>query len=118
MRLSILLLSCASLFAQSSPMELLNHNRPMVDAHNCYPYEGQWTDRRDRALGTGYPVGIEQDLAWGVNPATGKGRPVVTHSNKPTGTEPTLQEYFFEHVRPLVEKALRENDRASWPLIT
>ena len=28
-----------------------------------------------------------------------------------------LRDYFFEHVRPIVEKALRDNDRASWPLI-
>jgi hypothetical protein len=48
-------------FGQS--LDLINHNRPIVDAHNCYPYEGQWSDRVDRALKTGYPVGIEQDLA-------------------------------------------------------
>jgi hypothetical protein len=24
-----------------------------VDAHNCYPYEGNWADRIDRALSVG-----------------------------------------------------------------
>jgi hypothetical protein len=102
-----------ALFAQSRPMDLLNHNRPLVDAHNCYPYEGQWRDRLDRALSAGLPIGIEQDLAWG-----SQGTPVVSHSRDVKGGEPTLREHFFEHVRPLVEKALRENNRASWPLIT
>jgi len=112
------LASYASLQAQSSRLDLLNHNRPIVDAHNCYPYAGEWADRLDRALGTGYPVGIEQDLAWGVDKATGKGRPVVSHSKETTGNEPTLRDYFFEQVRPRVEQALRENNRAQWPLIT
>ena len=71
----------------------------------------------DRALKTGFPVGIEQDLAWYVDPATGKGRVVVTHTPKTNGSEPTLRDYFFEKVRPIVEKALAENDRAHWPLI-
>jgi hypothetical protein len=103
--------------AQQGPPEYLNHNRPVLDAHNCYPYNGQWADRIDRAISTGYPVGIEQDVAWAVDKATGKGRPVVTHTPKTTGDEPTLREYFFEHVRPIMEKALVQNDRAHWPLI-
>jgi hypothetical protein len=92
-------------------LDFLNHNRPVLDAHNCYPYKGQWTNRIDRALKTGYPVGIEQDIAWA------NGRAVVSHDAKTTGTEPTLRDHFFERVRPLVEKALAENDRARWPLI-
>lgn len=105
------------LFAQPAQLAFLNHNQPVLDAHNCYPYDGKWTDRIDRALGTGFPVSIEQDIAWAVNPATGKGRPVVTHTANTTGTEPSLRDYFFERVRPIVEKALAQNDRASWPLI-
>ena len=38
--------------------------RVLLDAHNAYPYHGQWRDRIDRALATGVPVAIEQDLAW------------------------------------------------------
>ncbi len=105
------------LCAQSNSLDFLNHNRPVLDAHNCYPYDGQWSDRIDRALKTGYPVSIEQDIAWAVDPATGKGRPVVTHTPKTTGSEPALRDYFFERVRPIVEKALADNDRARWPLI-
>lgn len=107
----VLSLFVAPACAQNGALDFLNHNRPVLDAHNCYPYEGRWADRIDRALKTGFPVGIEQDLAWG------GGRPVVSHSAKTTGSEPSLREYFFERVRPLVEKALAENDRARWPLI-
>jgi hypothetical protein len=106
--------------AQAPSLDSVVHNRSVLDAHNCYPYEGQWSDRIDRALGTraaGFPVAIEQDIAWGIDKATGKFRPVVTHRKETTGDEPTLREHFFEHVRPIIEKALRDNDRASWPLI-
>jgi len=103
--------------AQTPSLDFLNHNRPVLDAHNCYPYEGKWADRIDRALKTAFPVGIEQDMAWYVDPATGKGRAVVSHTSKTTGSEPLLRDYFFERVRPIVEKALADNDRASWPLI-
>jgi hypothetical protein len=110
MRLAALLFAAAlSLAAQD--LEFLNHNRPILDAHNCYPYNGQWADRIDRALKTGFPVGIEQDIAWA------NGRPVVSHDAKTKGTEPALRDHFFERVRPIVEKALAENDRARWPLI-
>src|SRR6185436_8544886 len=35
-----------------------------------------------------------------------------------SGQEPTMRDYFFERVRPLVEKALREERRDTWPIIT
>jgi hypothetical protein len=85
--------------------------RPIADAHNCYPYEGRWSNRLDRALSFGFPVAIEQDLAWSVDHI------VVSHTPQPSGAEPTLREYFFERVRPIVEKALRENKRDTWPII-
>ena len=103
--------------SSASPLDFLNHNRPILDAHNCYPYDGQFADRIDRALSQKFPIGIEQDIAWAIDPKTGKGRPVVTHTPNTTGSEPTLKEHFFERVRPIVEKALQENDRASWPII-
>jgi hypothetical protein len=109
------ILFCSAVCAQSQ-LAFLNHGKPVLDAHNCYPYEGQWADRIDRALHTGVPVGIEQDLAWFVD-SSGKGHLVVSHTSKTNGSEPTLKDYFFEHVRPLVERALRENDRSKWPLI-
>src|SRR5580704_16077837 len=117
-KLLCLLALAPLLCAQSSnPLDFLNHNRPVLDAHNCYPYEGQWSDRIDRALKSGFPIGIEQDIAWAADPVTGKGRPVVTHTPKTTGSEPTLRDHFFEHVRPVIEKALAQNDRAHWPII-
>src|SRR5437764_15479192 len=103
-------LICATA-AATDPLDFLNHSRPVLDAHNCYPYKGQWSDRIERALKTGFPVGIEQDLALNGD------RVVVSHDAKTTGSEPALRDHFFERVRPIVEKALQENDRAKWPLI-
>ncbi|MCU1295246.1 MAG: hypothetical protein JWP08_4096 [Bryobacterales bacterium] len=104
-------------FTQEPDLDFLNHGRPVPDAHNCYPYDGRWNDRVDRALKTGFPVGIEQDLAWSVDPASGKGRVVVSHDAKTTGSEPEERQYFFERVRPLIEKELAGGDRSKWPLI-
>jgi hypothetical protein len=109
--------AAVSLCAQPAPIDFLNNNRPVLDAHNCYPYEGQYGDRIDRALKTGFPVAIEQDIAWGVDRKTARRRPVVAHSSKTTGAEPALRDHFFERVRPIIEKALAENNRAQWPLI-
>jgi hypothetical protein len=109
--LAVWLLLTLPLLAQDTGFGFLNHGNPVLDAHNCYPYEGQWADRLQRALSAGFPVGIEQDLAWY------NGKIVVTHTPKTTGEEPSLRDYFFEPVRPMVEKALRENAREKWPLI-
>lgn len=117
LRAVVLCVFSLTLLRAQPSLQLLNHNRSMLDAHNCYPYDGAWTDRLDRALAAGYPVGIEQDLAWGLDPTTGQGRPVVTHNKDGKSTDPTLRDYFFEHIRPRVQKALRENRRDQWPLI-
>jgi len=109
------MLSCAT--AGAADLAFLNHGHPVLDAHNCYPYDGRWNDRAHRALDSGFPLSIEQDLAWYVDPKTGKGRVVVSHTPTPTGREPTLRAYFFEQVRPVIEKALVENERREWPLI-
>ena len=47
----------------------------------------------------------------------GNGRLVVSHTSKTNGSKPSLKTYFFEHVRPIVEQALRENNKSQWPLI-
>ena len=92
--------------------------RVLLDAHNCYPYDGKWPERIQRALGTGLPLAIEQDLAWFVDPRSGVGRSAVTHGEPFTGSEPSMRDYFFERIRPIVEQALRENRREEWPIIT
>ena len=107
--------TATELLAQKVPQP---GSRVITDAHNCYPYFEWWGDRIDRALSTGAPVAIEQDLAWYTNPVTGKSWSVVTHGEPVTGREPTLEKYFFERVRPTVEKALRERNHGDWPLIT
>src|SRR5262245_11979438 len=38
--------------------------RVLLDAHNAYVENGEWSDRLDRALATGLPIAIEQDLVW------------------------------------------------------
>ena len=103
MRFAWLVLMALPAFAQGT-LDYLNHNRPVLDAHNCYPYKGEWADRIDRALSTGSPVGIEQDLAWYVDPATGKGRVVVSHTEKVTGTEPELRTLLS--ARPFIAAAI------------
>jgi|KBSMisStaDraftv2_1062788.scaffolds.fasta_scaffold68245_3 hypothetical protein len=103
----LLFFLAACLYAQTNFFA----GRPLADAHNCYPYEGHWSNRLDRALSFGFPVAIEQDLAWAVDHI------VVSHTPQPTGAEPTLQQHFFERVRPIVEQALRENRRETWPII-
>lgn len=111
-------LSVAALLSgQQTDFQFLNHGRPLFDAHNCYPYEGRFADRIHRALNTGLPVAIEQDLAWYVDPATGVGRVVVSHTPRTNGSEPSLRDHFFERVRPMMEAALAKNDRSSWPVI-
>jgi hypothetical protein len=114
---AIFSLALSSAVAQGPDLDFLNHNKPILDAHNCYPYEGRWNDRIQRALKSGFPVSIEQDLAWYVDPASGKGRVVVSHTPKPTGLEPTLEDYFFKQVTPVMAKILKENKRDQWPLI-
>src|ERR1044071_6582081 len=110
MRLFAGCLLAAVLHAQPQ-LDFLNHNGSLLDAHNCYPERGLWADRIERALKTGFPMAIEQDLAWS------GGRAILSHTEKPAGGEPGLREYFFERVRPLIEKELADNHRARWPLI-
>jgi hypothetical protein len=84
---------------------------PLLDAHNCYPEKGQHANRIERALALGFPIAIEQDVAFW------DGHAVVSHTEKTTGVEPTLRAHFFERVRPLMDKALKENRKSEWPLI-
>src|SRR6267154_4089916 len=108
------LVCCSSLNAQ----RLHPGTRTVMDAHNCYPYFEWWGDRIDRALSAGTPLAIEQDLGWYTDPKTGKSWSVVTHGNPITGEEPTMEQYFFARVRPIVEQALKEGNHGDWPLIT
>ena len=89
--------------------------RVLLDAHNAYPERGQWRDRIDRALSTGTPVAIEQDLYW--SQLGGAPQVVVAHDDDALTGAPTLESHFFERLRPVMERALRENRREQWPLI-
>ena len=48
----------------------------------------------------------------------GQARSIVTHGVPSTGHEPSMKEYFFEKVRPVVETAMKSTDHHDWPLIT
>ena len=92
-------------------------SRVITDAHNCYPYYEWWYDRIDRALSTGAPVAIEQDLAWYTD-KTGKSWSIVTHGEPLSPSSPTMEHYFFDKVKPIVEQALKDGNKGNWPLIT
>jgi hypothetical protein len=85
--------------------------RVLLDAHNAYPENGRWADRLERALSTGTPIAIEQDLVWY------RGQSVVSHGPPYTGEEPSVEDYFFQRIRPLLEQAVRDQRRESWPIV-
>jgi hypothetical protein len=91
--------------------------RVLLDAHNSYPEGGRWADRIDRALSTGTPLAIEQDLYWRRDPSSGAYAIVVAHDSAALDGAPTLEAYFFDKIRPIMERALRENRRESWPAV-
>lgn len=92
--------------------------RVLLDAHNAYPDAGRWDDRLDRALATGPPLAIEQDLAWCRPAGSDRFESVVSHEATCRGDEPTLRAYFFDRIRPLIERALEGGPSADWPLVT
>ncbi|MEW5978142.1 MAG: hypothetical protein AB1898_20290 [Acidobacteriota bacterium] len=91
--------------------------RVLLDAHNCYPSNGKGQARMDRALRSGLPLAIEQDLVWYTDPRTGRSWSIISHGEPLTGHEPTLRDHFFERIRPIVEDALRAQHQDKWPLI-
>lgn len=113
-----LLFSLLAGIAASAQDNFAPGTRTIVDAHNCYPYNGRWSDRIDRALATGTPIGIEQDLVWFRDPKTGAGHSVLSHDLHPSGDEPTLESYFFSKVKPLIEAELQHPHPENWPIIT
>ena len=115
--LAFLLIAAPSPLAQKNDLFHVNGGKPLPDAHNCYPYDGKWANRIDRALSIGFPVAIEQDIAPYVDPATGVVTAKVTHRERATAQDPALRDHFFERVRPIIERALREKKKDRWPLI-
>lgn len=109
-------IALAPLAAQSPTSGYGPGRRSLLDAHNAYPYEGRFADRIDRGLATGLPVAIEQDLIWRAG-TDGHGVSVVAHDVEHAGDAPTFERYFFERIRPLMERALAENARHTWPVL-
>ena len=88
-------------------------SRTQILSHNAYPDHGKFTDRLDRAIAAGVPFAVEEDLAWI------DGRSLVIHGAKNASPDdPTLESYFFPKVKPIMEKALKDGNKGSWPLVT
>ena len=104
--------------AAATPPPFLPGGRVLLDAHNAYPEQGLYANRIDRALATGLPLAIEQDVAWCRVTGTGRFEPVVAHQPECRGNEPTLRAYFFQRVAPLLDAALARGASGEWPLIT
>jgi hypothetical protein len=99
-----------------APAPLLLSHGSLLHAHNAYPEGGRWRDRIDRALATGLPVVIEQDIAYAPRNESHL-RTVVSHEATLKGSEPTLEEHFFDRVRPLMERELASGQRDRWPVM-
>ena len=111
--LSLCALMTAPVWAQHGRSNFTPGARIEVLAHNAYPDHGKYADRLDRAIASGMPFVVEEDLAW-LN-----GKSVVIHGAKnASADDPTLETYFFPKVAPLMEKALQSGDKSKWPLIT
>ncbi len=91
--------------------------RVLLDAHNAYPDRGRFVNRIDRAIATGVPLAIEQDLFGRRNARSGRLDVVVAHEREGVAVAPLLETYFFEKIRPIMERALHEQQRDTWPLI-
>ena len=116
--LSVLIVSLAAALAAQGPADhYFSGRRVLLDAHNAYPYQGQWNNRVDRALATGVPLAVEQDLVWRAPIPVRSGHSIVSHGEPFTEQEPTLRD-FFERIRPIVTGAHAANLRDQWPLIT
>ena len=112
-----LILALAAATAAQSPAGYAPGRRVLLDAHNAYPYQGRWSDRLERALKTGVPLAIEQDLVWRPATTDSAARSIVSHGEPFTGDEPTLRD-FFERVRPIAAAALAGSSQQDWPLVT
>ena len=114
----VMAMTAAAPLSALSPSGFAPGSRVLIDAHNAYPSDGKFADRIDRALATGLPLAIEQDLWWFVDPRSGVGRTVVSHGGEDAALAPTFEDYFFAKVAPIMARALKENRRDDWPLIT
>lgn len=87
--------------------------RTIMLAHNAYPDHGKYADRLDRAISSGQPFAVEEDLSWT------DGKSLMIHGAKNVGgDDPTLESYFFPKIRPVIERALKEGNKGNWPVVT
>lgn len=114
---AVLVASGLGTITHGQTMAAMLGGRSLVHAHNCYPEEGQWADRIDRALAIGQvPTVIEQDIAYSPDQPPAD-RPVVAHDAKLPAAAPSLRRYFFDRVRPVIERALADGQKQQWPVV-
>src|ERR1700733_7473665 len=61
---AIAALAAASSWAQHGKSNFTPGARIEILAHNAYPDHGKYADRLDRAIASGQPFVVEEDLAW------------------------------------------------------
>ena len=113
--LSPALLACSAftVAAQHEPgNQSLPGSRTVMDAPSCYASYETWYDHIDRALSAGTPLAIEQDLYSYTKRKDREIRVIVAHGAPLSGHEPTMERYFFDRVRPIVERAMTEDNHA------
>ena len=108
-----LALTCASISFAETKTTLQPGARTLMLAHNAYPDHGKFGDRLDRVITAGTPFAVEEDLAWV------DGKSLLIHGGKNlTKDDPTMESYFFPKIKPVIEKALKENKKSTWPVVT
>jgi len=111
------IVALAGLNAAAPDSPAMLGGRPLVHAHNAYPEDGKWRDRIGRALGIDQrPLVVEQDVAFAPRNESHQ-RSVVSHEAKLHGSEPSLEEHFFDRVRPIIERELAAGRSDRWPAI-
>src|SRR5436190_6846818 len=117
LRLAMLVCVTSAISALGAEPPAMLGGRPLVDAHNAYPEDGKWSDRITRALTIAQrPLVIEQDIAFAPRNESHL-RTVVSHEARVHGSEPSLEEYFFDRIRPLIERELAAGRSDRWPAI-
>jgi len=112
-----LVIGCVATVHTRAPASSAPGGRVLVDAHNAYTEDGRHQDRLARALATGVPLAIEQDLVW-CRTSDGSFDVVVAHDTACRGDEPTLRHYFFDTIKPIIEAALANQEKNQWPIVT
>lgn len=82
-------------------------SRMQILAHNAYPDHEKYGDRLDRAIASGVPFVVEEDLAW----IDGKSLLIHGTKNVSSSDDPTLDSYFFPKCGPSWKRHCRKTTK-------